>query len=149
MNKIFAPLKEVDKFILLLVALLGVTSILMLESTIFNGELVLTGKAARPVLVQALSYIMGFGVLIFVQHIDYRFFIGLEKFLYIVGVILLLTVYTPLGDVRYGSRNWIDLGFTTLQPSEFVKILFVLIMAGWLSEHRDDLTTFKGVLKAA
>ena len=138
-------MKEVDKFILIIVALLGITSILMLESTVYDGGFVL----ARPVLIQAISYIMGFGVLILVQHIDYRFFIGLEKFLYIAGVLLLLTVYTPLGDSRYGSRNWIDLGFTTLQPSEFVKILFVLIMAGWLSEHRDELDKFSGVLKAA
>ncbi len=145
MNKFFSPLKEVDKFILIIVALLGTVSILMLESTVYDGGFVL----ARPVLIQAISYIMGFGVLILVQHIDYRFFIGLEKFLYIAGVLLLLTVYTPLGDSRYGSRNWIDLGFTTLQPSEFVKILFVLIMAGWLSEHRDELDKFSGVLKAA
>jgi len=145
MNKIFAPLKEVDKFILIIVAMLGIISILMLESTVYDGGFVL----ARPVLIQAVSYVIGFGVLILVQHIDYRFFIGLEKFLYIAGVLLLLTVYTPLGDSRYGSRNWIDLGFTTLQPSEFVKILFVLIMAGWLSEHRDELDKFSGVLKAA
>ncbi|MBR5230161.1 MAG: rod shape-determining protein RodA [Firmicutes bacterium] len=149
MNKFFSPMKDVDKFILIIVTLLGATSILMLESTVFNDGLVFTGSAARPVLVQLISYFIGFGVLVFVQHIDYRFFIGLEKLLYVAGVLLLLTVYTPLGDVRYGSRNWIDLGFTTLQPSEFVKILFVLIMAGWLSEHREELSTFKGVLKAA
>ncbi|MBQ4650251.1 MAG: rod shape-determining protein RodA [Firmicutes bacterium] len=149
MNKIFAPLKEVDKFILIIVALLGITSILMLESTIYNGELVLSWDGARPVIVQLISYVLGFGIIVGIQHIDYRFFIGLEKLLYVAAVLLLLTVYTPLGDVRYGSRAWIDLGVTTLQPSEFVKILFVLIMAGWLSEHRDELKTFRGVLKAA
>lgn len=144
MNKFFSPLANVDKFILIIVALLGATSILMLESTVYDGGFVM----ARPVLIQAVSYVIGFGVLLLVQHIDYRFFIGLEKYLYIAAVLLLLTVYTPLGDERYGSRNWIDLGFTTLQPSEFVKILFVLIMAGWLSEHRDELDHFRGVLKA-
>lgn len=145
MNKIFAPLKEVDKFILILVALLGITSILMLESTVYDGSFVF----ARPVMVQTLSYIIGFVVLIVVQHIDYRFFIGLEKFLYIASVLFLFTVYTPLGEELYGSRAWINLGITTLQPSEFVKITFVLIMAGWLSEHRDELKTFVGVVKAA
>ena len=145
MNKIFEPLKSADKIILLLVGLLGTISILMLESTVFDGGIVL----ARPVIIQAVSYIMGFGILVLIQHIDYRFFIGLEKFLYIAALFLLLLVYVPgLGIEQYGSRAWITLGFTTLQPSEFVKILFVLIMAGYLSEHRENLTRFSGVFKA-
>lgn len=145
MNKIFEPLKSADKIILLLVGLLGTISILMLESTVFDGGIVL----ARPVIIQAVSYIMGFGILILIQHIDYRFFIGLEKFLYIAALFLLLLVYVPgLGIEQYGSRAWITLGFTTLQPSEFVKILFVLIMAGYLSEHRENLTRVSGVFKA-
>ena len=145
MNKIFAPLKSADKIILLLVGMLGLISVLMLESTVYDDGIVL----ARPVLVQAISYIIGFCVLVVIQHIDYRYFIGLEKFLYIAAIVLLLLVYMPgLGVEQYGSRAWIDLGITTLQPSEFVKILFVLIMAGYLSEHRDDLSKFSGVFKA-
>ena len=145
MNKIFAPLKSADKIILLLVGMLGLISVLMLESTVYDDGIVL----ARPVLVQAISYIIGFCVLVVIQHIDYRYFIGLEKFLYIAAIVLLLLVYMPgLGVEQYGSRAWIDLGITTLQPSEFVKILFVLIMAGYLSEHRDDLGKFSGVFKA-
>ncbi len=145
MNKFFASLKSVDKFILIIVGLLGVISILMLESTVYDEGFVM----ARPVLIQAISYVLGFGVLIFIQHIDYRFFIGLENFLYIASVVLLLSVYVPgLGIEQYGSRAWISLGITTLQPSEFVKILFVLIMAGYLSEHRDELNNFAGVVKA-
>ena len=145
MNKIFAPLKSADKIILLLVGMLGLISVLMLESTVYDDGIVL----ARQVLVQAISYIIGFCVLVVIQHIDYRYFIGLEKFLYIAAIVLLLLVYMPgLGVEQYGSRAWIDLGITTLQPSEFVKILFVLIMAGYLSEHRDDLSKFSGVFKA-
>ena len=51
MNKIFAPLKSADKIILLLVGLLGVISILMLESTVYEGGIVI----ARPVIIQGLS----------------------------------------------------------------------------------------------
>ena len=145
MNKIFASLKNADKIILILVGMLAFISILMLESTVYDDGLVL----ARPVIIQAISYIKGFGALVMIQHMDYRFFIGLEKFLYIAALVLLLMVYVPgLGVEQYGSRAWITLGFTTLQPSEFVKILFVLIMAGYLSEHREDLGRFTGVFKA-
>ena len=145
MNKIFNPLENIDKFILICVGLLGILSLTMLESTVYEDGFVL----ARPVLIQAIAYLLGFGVLLFIQNLDYRFFIGLEKILYALSVLFLLTVYIPgLGQENYGSRAWINLGITTLQPSEFVKIPFVLIMAGYLSEHRDELTRFTGVFKA-
>ena len=149
MNKIFDPLRNADKFIFIIVAILGILSLLMLESTVYDGGIVLFSTAGRPVWIQAIAYILGFGVLVFIQQFDYRFFMGMEKFLYIAAIVVLLTVYIPgLGIEQYGSRAWINLGVTTLQPSEFVKILFVLIMAGYFSSHRDELHTFVGVIKS-
>lgn len=149
MNKIFNPLKNVDKYILIIVALLGILSLIMLESTVYDEGLVIFGKAGRPVWIQAVAYALGFAVLLFIQRFDYRFFSGMEKLLYGAAILLLLTVYIPgLGITQYGSRAWINLGVTTLQPSEFVKILFVLLMAGYLSEHRSELNSFVGVLKS-
>ena len=127
MNKIFAPLKSADKIILLLVGMLGLISVLMLESTVYDDGIVL----ARPVLVQAISYIIGFCVLVVIQHIDYRYFIGLEKFLYIAAIVLLLLVYMPgLGVEQYGSRAWIDLGITLLV------ILIIIIVAIIMANKR-------------
>lgn len=144
MNKIFNALKSSDKIILLLVLALGGVSLLMLESTIYDGGFVL----GRAVIVQGAAYIIGFACIFLVLAVDYNFFYGLEKLLYAVSVLVLLTVYTPLGTSAYGARSWLDLGVITVQPSEFVKITFVLLMAGYLSEHRDELRDFKGVFKA-
>lgn len=145
MNKIFTALKSVDKITLLIVFALGCVSLLMLESTIYDNGLVL----GRPVVIQAIAYILGFIAIAVMVSIDYHFFYGLEKLLYVVSLLTLLTVYVPgLGMTQYGSRAWINLQFTTLQPSEFVKITFVLLMAGYLSEHKNDLTNFTGMFKA-
>lgn len=146
MNKFLALLKNVDKIILILVGTLGFISLLMLESTVYDGSFTL----ARPVLIQAVAYFLGFIILVLIQRIDYRFFLGLEKYLYGASILILLTVYVPgLGVTQYGSRAWISIAeITTLQPSEFVKILFVLLVAKYLSDHRNELNTFVGVLKA-
>lgn len=145
MKNFFAPLKLADKFILVLVGILGCISLLMLESTVYDNGFVLS----RVVWVQALAYIIGFVALTFVLHLEYTFFEGLSKPLYIASIIILLLVYVPgLGIEQYGSRAWINLGVTTLQPSEFVKILFILLMANYLSVHREDIKKFRGVLLA-
>lgn len=51
----------------------------------------------------------------------------------IVGLVTLLTVFIPgLGLSKYGSRNWIKLGPISVQPMEFVKIIFVFFVASML-----------------
>jgi len=51
----------------------------------------------------------------------------------IAGIFFLLTVFIPhLGVSIYGARNWIQIGPISLQPMEFVKIIFVLFVASGL-----------------
>ena len=41
---------------------------------------------------------------------------------FVVGACLLQALtFTPLGHDVYGNRGWLDLGFTTIQPAEFMK----------------------------
>ena len=145
MRNLLSLLKSMDKIILLVIAMLGVISIVMIGSTTYDNGFIFT----RDVIVQIFAYLLGFILIFLVNRINYSFFQGLEKYLYIISAILLLSVYIPgLGVEVYSSKAWINLGFTTFQPSELVKILFVLIMAGYLNEHKEDLYNFKGVIKA-
>ena len=57
-----------------------------------------------------------------------------------VGCILLLGLPLLFGTEIGGSRNWLVLGPLSFQPSEFGKILIVLFLAAYLSEHRRVLT---------
>ena len=51
----------------------------------------------------------------------------------VIGIMFLLTVWVPgLGKEVYGSRNWISLHGFSLQPMEFVKIIFVMFVASML-----------------
>ena len=145
MKTFFEPLKTADKFILIIIGGLGFISLMMLESTVYDDGLVLD----RVIIVQAISYILGFLCLLAILHLDYSVFSGLDKYLYIASIVILLSVYIPgLGQERYGSRAWLNLGVTTVQPAEFVKILFIILMAGYLSKHKEELKKFRGVMKA-
>ena len=62
--------------------------------------------------------------------------------LYIYGATLLLTalVFVPgIGFHSGGATRWINLGFTTVQPAEFLKIGFVLLLAWWLAPRTRQL----------
>ena len=71
---------------------------------------------------------------------------GIRIFM-IGAAVLLLLVNLVFGSSQYGAQNWIDLGFTTIQPSEFVKIAFIYAGAATLNElfTRKNLTLFVGL----
>jgi rod shape determining protein RodA len=51
------------------------------------------------------------------------------------GTVGLIAIVFLVGRAARGSTRWIDVGFFTFQPSEFGKLLFVLALAGFLSER--------------
>ena len=66
----------------------------------------------------------------FFANYDYK---KLEKFnkhfLWVVIGLLIILQFTPLGITINGAKRWINLGFMQLQPSEFAKPLFCMLLA--------------------
>lgn len=50
----------------------------------------------------------------------------------LAGILFLLLVFV-IGEEHYGAVNWISIGGIALQPSEFVKIIYVFFIAAMLS----------------
>lgn len=44
----------------------------------------------------------------------------------------LVVLFTPLGKSVNGNRNWLNLGVATVQPSEFLKIALIMMVASFL-----------------
>ncbi|MEK7160061.1 MAG: putative lipid II flippase FtsW [Patescibacteria group bacterium] len=77
---------------------------------------------------------LGFLALILFSKFDYHKFYNLAIPILIVAISLLVLVFVPgLGVELLGARRWIDIGFTTLQPSEFVKLALAIYLAAWFS----------------
>ena len=56
--------------------------------------------------------------------------------LYMAGCAALLLLPLAFGSSTYGAKNWINIGGFSFQPSEFVKVALVFILAVWLSEKQ-------------
>jgi cell division protein FtsW len=54
----------------------------------------------------------------------------------LINLIFLATVFFPKIGLKYGgAARWVNLGLTSFQPSEFLKLFFILYLASWLA-HR-------------
>jgi cell division protein FtsW (lipid II flippase) len=67
---------------------------------------------------------------------------SLSRYPYIIGLAGLVLAASPavLGEERFGSKLWIDLGFISVQPSEFAKLLLLLFFAYYLVRKREVLS---------
>lgn len=61
----------------------------------------------------------------------------------LIVAVLLLAAVPVIGSEQNGARRWIDLGFTTFQPSEIAKLAEVLIFAVMICTYKDKMKTFK------
>ena len=70
----------------------------------------------------------------FFSFFDYKKFYNLSLVLLIIAIGMLIAVFLPgIGIHALGASRWINLGFTSLQPAEFVKLCLAIYLAAWFS----------------
>ncbi|MFZ2167855.1 MAG: putative peptidoglycan glycosyltransferase FtsW [Minisyncoccia bacterium] len=103
------------------------------------------GSVSKDILFQTgLGFGLGFIALFFARSLPLLQLKRFAPYLYVATIILTLLVFVPgLGFRSGGATRWIDIGFTTVQPAEFLKIGFVLALAWWLAPRARQLSSFK------
>jgi len=83
---------------------------------------------------QILWIILGIILAFLVFRISLDFLKKLAPILLLINLILLAMVFLPgIGTKFGGAERWITLGFISFQPSEFLKLTFILYLAAWLA----------------
>jgi rod shape determining protein RodA len=114
-------LKDVPWLLVLLVSMLTAVSCAMLYSA--------AGGDWEPwAMRQAVFAGVGLSLMLFVALVDIRDWFRFAYVVYAAGVLLLLGVEVA-GVVGMGAKRWLDLGIVRVQPSEFVKLGVVLVVA--------------------
>ncbi len=104
-----------------------------------------TGDSFFYVKKQAVSAIVGLVAMLLVPKLKLKYLFKARYIILAIAYVLLALVFVPgLGVEKYGARRWINLGFTTLQPSEVAKFALVIFIAGELSKK--SAVTFKNML---
>ena len=131
--------RRIDWLLLLLVTLCAGTSVLMLH--VMYVQSITDEVDSNDWLVQLIA--MGIGLLgcLVIAAIDYHKLAKLW-FLYAPAALgLFALTFTSLGYGREGADDvaWIDLGFVQIQPSEILKLVFLLTFSLHISKVKDKL----------
>jgi rod shape determining protein RodA len=110
---------------------------------------------AQPTETYWQKQLIGLGIamvaMLAIAFSDYRRIVELAPAFYVLGLVLLVIVLIPgIGMKINGQRCWIKLPIAgQFQPSEFVKIPVVLMLARYFGKHRTGLLTWKESLMGA
>ncbi len=131
--------RRLDYILLLLVTVCAATGVVMLYNISANG--ISEQVAANDWLVQLIAMGAGLVGCFIVSLMDYR---KIAKFWFLyapVALGLMALTFTSLGYGREGADDtaWVDLGFIQIQPSEILKIAFLLTFSLHLSKVGEKL----------
>jgi cell division protein FtsW len=83
---------------------------------------------------QFVWVIVGFCMLVFFSYFNYHRLYNLALPILCTALILLILVFIPgIGISLLGAHRWINIGFASLQPAEFVKLALAIYLAAWFS----------------
>ncbi|MBI5152699.1 cell division protein FtsW [Candidatus Peregrinibacteria bacterium] len=88
---------------------------------------------------------LGIGVIAFFigAKLSYRFWrkISIGVFIALVGLLIAVLIFGSTFNTF--SRSWIQIFYTTFQPTELAKLAMILYFSHWLEKRRLELKTFK------
>lgn len=122
-----------DFLLALIVFLLCVFGVVMISS----ASIVLSQERFNSnfyyVTHQIIALIVGLAALVVGYLIDYRKWKNHALLLFLASLGLLILVFIPgLGVSFGGARRWISIGGQLFQPSELVKLTFIIYFSSWL-----------------
>ena len=137
-----------DMSLLLTIIILVVFGLVMVFSASAPSASAYQGSPYYFIIRQAIFAAAGIVAMLALSKIDYHLYSKLVVLILAVATLLLLAVYIPgVGVVRNQARRWINIGISTLQPSEVVKVAVIIYFAYALSNVKERIKQFKTLLR--
>jgi rod shape determining protein RodA len=128
--------RHFDFWLLGAVSILVIIGVTMIRSAVAgNIELTTTTDVVSR---QIIFSLIGFVVLLAVASVDYHLWASLNLQLY-WGMIIALVALNIIGNSLFGSARWFQTTLVNIQPSEFAKIVLILVLGYYFSQHMHEM----------
>lgn len=135
---------KIDLFILVPIIILSIFGLIMVYSASNVVAYENYGDAFYYFKKQLLFMCLGLLIMFIIIKIDISLYIKYSTLIFCICLFLLILVLIPgIGVIRGGARSWIGIGTFSIQPSEFMKVGIILILAKYMSKYYQDLKKTK------
>lgn len=96
---------------------------------------------------QLVGLVLGLFIIATLTLVDYHFICRFVALYYVFGIALTLCTRTSLGrDYDTGAHRWVELGPVSFQPSELMKVIFILTLAVMFVKIQKRLDSYISLL---
>ncbi len=123
---------KVDKALLIILFLLIGISLV----TIYSAQNLIASNTL--VLKQILWYVIGFGFIYVIMSVGNDYILRNYWIWYVIGVVSLLALLLFAKEIN-NAKCWFQIpGIGTIQPSEFMKIIYIIVLANMINEFNNN-----------
>lgn len=136
-------LKNPDYILIFLTLVCTIFGCIMIGSAVKSYD-----NGAKFVVIQSVAAFSGMIAAIIICVINYERYTDFTGFIYGVCILLLVAVLIiGTGREDTGSKSWIRFGPVGIQPSEIVKIGFIITFSHLCAKYGEDLNKAKNMIK--
>ena len=135
--------RQTDKLLLGLCIILSLFGALMVSTATWDGA----GIFSRDTVVMLIALALGATACLIISLIDYDIIYKLWPVI-AGGCLFIMLLLIPFGvapDGRSDATSWLKVGPLFVQPSEFLKIAFIITFSLHLSKVKNDLVSLRNV----
>ena len=125
---------KIDNSILIVLIVFALISII----SIWSAQQLLGPNFNDLYIKQIMWFGVGFVLAYFIMFIGNNFFLKNYKLLYIIGVLSLILVLIFGKEINYAKCWFVIPGIGNVQPSEFMKIILIIILANVINKFHED-----------
>jgi rod shape determining protein RodA len=137
----FLSFRDFDwPLLLLILAMCGVSLLEVYSTTVHTRFSSFESK-------QLMFIVVGLACMFVLAKVDYHLLLDISPWAYGVFVVALVAVKI-MGHSALGAKRWIGIGPVQFQPSEWVKLVLVLVVARYFSNLGGRYLTWRDIFKA-
>ena len=137
--------RTIDYWLFLVTAILIIFGVVFLASASSYLSQKDFGDPFYLIRHQLINLGIGITAFLFCLKINLNYFKKWFFYSFLINLLLMIFVFIPgIGTSSGSSTRWLSIGGISIQPSEFLKLSFILYLATWLSNQKNNKgATFK------
>ena len=139
------PRRFYDYSLLFTVIFLTVFGLVMIYSSSSYAAQIKYDDAAYFMMRQAKIALAGFVIMLIISKMDYHWYARFAVLAYVLSYVLMIAT-ALFGIERNGKKRWLGVGGASIQPTEFVKIALIVMLASMIVQMGKNINEKRGVV---
>ena len=142
LNSIYKYFKTTDVVLFILTIFISLFGMIM----VYSATLYMPSNT-KILQMQVIAILIGICVMVIISKMDYHSITNLWKFIAVAAILLfILTIIIGSGRAGVPEKAWIKIAGLSIQPSEMVKIAFIITFAKHIDLVKENISSPKNVV---